>query len=144
MSETNGALIPEGLWVMNPERSKRLIPGTHTLWIVRNDGEQLAFASVETDQSGAVKLTSWQGSYDGPPVEVVGSGMMARVTAPAPGEMLITGEIPGMGDFSEHCVLHDDARRLRCTGRIETADGVLDYVDDFDWHSPTPGMPASA
>lgn len=137
-------LIPEGIWVMNPARSQRLIPGTHTLWIVKNDGDEMIFASVETELSGAVKLTSWQGRYDGPPVEVIGSGMLAQVIAPAPGEMLITGDIPGMGAFSEHCVLIDEGPRLRCTGRIETADGTLEYVDDFDWHSPSPGMPASA
>lgn len=144
MDQKARRLIPEGIWVMNQARSRRLIPGTHTLWIVRNDGEEMIFASVETELTGAVKLTSWQGRYDGPPVEVIGSGMLARVTAPDIGEMLITGDIPGLGAFSEHCVLLDDGVRLRCTGRIETPDGVLEYIDDFDWHSTSPGMPASA
>lgn len=144
MDQKARRLIPEGIWVMNQARSQRLIPGTHTLWIVKNDGDEMIFASVETELSGTVKLTSWQGRYGGPPVEVIGSGMLAQVTAPEIGEMLITGDIPGMGAFSEHCVLLDDGQRLRCTGRIETPDGLLEYVDDFDWHSASPGMPVAA
>lgn len=130
--------IPEGLWVVNQSRSNRLVPGMHTLWIVKDDGVELIFASVETDTAGAVKLTSWQGRYDGPAAEVVGSGMLARLTSPAPGEMMITGEIPGMGNFSEHCVVLEAGRRLRCIGRVDAAAGALDYVDDFDWFSGPP------
>jgi len=139
MAARGQGIIPEGIWVMNPARSQRLVAGAHTLWIVKDDGVELIFASVETDSAGAIKLTSWQGRYDGPPAEVVGSGMMAQLTTPAPGEMLITGDIPGMGRFSEHCVLASDRKRLRCTGRIETGDGPVGYVDDFDWFSATPG-----
>jgi hypothetical protein len=128
------ALIPEGMWVMKPERSKRLVPGTHTLWIVKNDGRALIFASVETDIAGEVKLTSWQGDYDGPAVEVVGSGMMASLSAPAPREMLITGEIPGMGVFSEHCIWSPESNTLVCRGRVETPDGLVEYLD-ADAHS---------
>lgn len=135
--------IPEGIWVMNPARSKRLVPGTHTLWIIKDDGIDLIFASVETDTAGTVKLTSWQGRYNGPPVEVIGSGMMAQVTSPGPHEMLITGDIPGMGRFTEHCLVTEQGKRLRCTGRIEAADGPLEYVDDFDWFSASPS-PLSA
>lgn len=131
-------LIPEGLWVMIPERSKRLVPGTHTLWIVKNDGKVLMFASVETDVVGAVKFTSWQGEYDGPPVEVIGSGMMASLTAPAAGQMLITGEIPEMGPFSEHCIWSPESNTLVCRGRVETPDGQIEYLDDFDYFGPTP------
>ena len=138
MAASGRGIIPEGIWVMNPARSQRLVEGTHTLWIVRDDGSELIFASVETDTEGAIKLTSWQGSYDGPAAEVIGSGMMAQLTSPAPGEMLITGDIPGMGSFSEHCVLAADGKRLRCTGRIETGDGPVGYFDDFDWFSATP------
>lgn len=139
MAARGQGIIPEGIWVMNPARSQRLVAGAHTLWIVKDDGVELIFASVETDSAGAIKLTSWQGRYDGPPAEVVGSGMMAQLTTPAPGEMLITGDIPGMGRFSEHCVLASDRKRLRCTGLIETVDGPVGYVDDFDWFSATPG-----
>ena len=133
MSDTFERQIPEGLWVMDPSRSDRLVPGTHTLWIVKNDGKSLIFASVETDLAGEVKLTSWDGTYDGGPTEVIGSGMMASITAPAPGEMLITGEIPEMGSFSEHCRLSEDGSRLVCEGRIETADGPITYRDDFGY-----------
>lgn len=140
MSNVVDRLIPEGIWIMKPERSRRLVPGTHTLWIVKNDGRQLAFSSVETDMEGTMKLTSWQGDYDGPPVEVLGSGMMASLTAPAPGEMLITGDIPGMGAFSEHCVLSEDGQNLVCTGRVVTPDGPLEYIDDFDFYSKVPAQ----
>jgi len=139
MNQAAERLIPEGLWVMNPERSQRLVPGTHTLWIVKNDGKALIFASVETDAEEAVKLTSWDGEYDAGPVEVIGSGMMASIIAPAPGEMLITGDIPGMGAFSEHCVLSDDGSRLVCAGNIETPDGPITYCDDFDYRGAMPG-----
>lgn len=139
MNDASTKLIPEGLWVMNPARSQRLVPGTHSLWIVKNDGRALIFASVETDAAGTVKLTSWDGVYDGGPTEVVGSGMMASITAPAAGEMLITGTIPDMGDFSERCVLSADGMRLVCTGKIATADGPITYCDDFDFHGAMPG-----
>lgn len=139
MNQGTDRLIPEGLWVMNPARSQRLVPGSHTLWIVKNDGKTLIFASVETDEAAEVKLTTWDGTYDGGPVEVKGSGMMASITAPAPGEMLITGTVPDMGAFSEHCVLSEDGSRLVCTGNIETSDGPITYCDDFDYRGTLPG-----
>ena len=142
MTDQTNRLIPEGLWLMNPARSQRLIPGTHTLWIVKNDGKTLIFASVETNDAGDLNLTSWQGEYDGPAAEVTGSGMMAKLTAPSPGEMLISGNIPDMGPFTEHCVLSEDGKRLRCTGTIAQPSGTIGYVDDFDWVGPTPGLPA--
>ena len=129
-------VIPEGIWRMNVARSRKLNPAEHVLWIVRDDGRELAFVSIEVDAAREVKMSSWKGEYGGGPVEVAGTGMMAQVTSSRKGEIEISGSMPGLGDFVERGEVLDGGRRLLCTGEVRTADGLLTYVEDFDWIAP--------
>ena len=129
-------VIPEGIWRLNVARSRKLNPAEHVLWIVRDDGRELAFVSIEVDAAREVKLSSWKGEYGGDPVEVTGTGMMAQVTSSRRGEIVTSGSMPGVGEFVERGEVLDGGRRLLCRGEVTTADGVLTYVEDFDWVSP--------
>jgi hypothetical protein len=135
---TARGVIPEGMWVLNAARSRKLRPGAHVLWIVHDDGDRLAWVSVETDPEGAVTLSTWQGNYNGESVEVTGTGMMALIRSSRRGEMVISGLVPDLGEFVERAEVVDDGRRLLCHGEIITADGLLTYVEDFDWVSAGP------
>ncbi len=134
--DTSKGVIPEGVWVLNVARSRKLNPAEHTLWIVRDDGRRLAFVSVEVDPQGNVTLSTWNGEYNGAPVEVCGTGMIAQVKSSRAGEVVTSGLMPGLGEFVERGEVIDGGRRLLCHGEVETADGVLTYVEDFDWISP--------
>lgn len=136
--DTGKGVVPEGVWKLNVARSRKLRPAEHTLWIVRDDGHQLAWVSVEVEPDGKIHLSTWDGFYNGDPVEVTGLGMMARIASSEPGRMVTTGHAPGLGDFVEHAELLDGGRRFLCRGEVQTADGLLTYVEDFDWVSPGP------
>jgi hypothetical protein len=131
-------VIPEGIWRLNVGRSRKLNPAEHVLWIVRDDGRELAFVSIEVDAAREVKLSSWKGEYGGGPVEVTGTGMKAQVESSRRGEIVTSGSMPGVGDFVERGEVLEGGRRLLCTGEVSTPDGVLTYVEDFDWISPSP------
>jgi len=78
--------IPEGLWRLDEARSKKLEPSSQTLWIIKDDGQKLAWVSVETFPDGRHRITSWTGTYDAAePVAVAGTGFLARVTSKGPG-----------------------------------------------------------
>src|SRR4051812_23284431 len=66
--------IPEGLWVLNRARSEQLQPADQTLWIIKDDGRQLAWVLVSTDDQKRIQINSWNGTFDGPSVPVMGSG----------------------------------------------------------------------
>ena len=132
------SIIREGLWVLNQARSKKLTPGTQTLWIVKDDGDHMIWVSVERDLNNMVRVSSWDGRYDGQPVEVIGTGMIARLTSAGPGRMRSYGDIPKLGKYSEDCVVSSGGKRMRCEGRVEMADGIKTYIDDFDWLSLGP------
>ena len=85
------SIIREGLWVLNQARSKKLTPGTQTLWIVKDDGDHMIWVSVERDPNNRVRVSSWDGRYDGQPVEVIGTGMIAHVRPDGPGRVLNWG-----------------------------------------------------
>lgn len=131
-------IVPEGLWVLNVARSRKLKPAEHLLWIVRDDGRQLSWVSIERSADQALTITSWQGEYNGPPVEVTGMGAIARVTSGDAGEMTSSGSMPGLGEFVERAQVLDDGKRLLCHGEVTSADGVLTYVEDFDWVGAVP------
>ncbi len=133
-----GGNIPEGVWVLNQERSRKFIPGSHVLWIVQDDGHKLAWVSVEKDLEGNVRITSWNGLYNGGPFEVKGSGMMSEITSPEKGQMLNHGDIPGLGSYAEDCQVMDEGKRMRCEFILTTEDGTKTYIDDFDWVSEGP------
>jgi len=139
--DTTKGVIPEGVWVLNVARSRKLNPAEHILWIIRDDGLQLAFVSVELDAEGKLAISSWNGLYNGDPVEVSGTGMMAQIRSDRPGEIVTSGTMPGLGDFVERGRVIDGGRRLLCDGEVSTPDGILTYVEDFDWVSP--GFPGA-
>jgi hypothetical protein len=130
-------VIPEGIWRMNAARSRKLHPADHVLWILRDDGRELAFVTIEIDPERNLKLCTWKGEYGGDPVEVTGTGMMAQVKSSRRGEIVTTGSMPDVGDFVERGEVLDGGRRLLCHGEVSTPDGVLTYVEDFDWISPS-------
>ncbi|MFC3052857.1 hypothetical protein [Kordiimonas pumila] len=130
--------MPEGIWVLNQERSKKFMPGTHTLWVIKDDGQRLVWVSVEADPEGHVRVTSWDGEYGGEPVEVKGSGMMTVVSSPEKGRVLNHGDIPGLGSYSEDCTVMNEGKRMLCTFTLTTSEGVNTYIDDFDWFSAGP------
>lgn len=136
-----GGNIPEGVWVLNQERSRKLEPTSHTLWIVKDDGERMAWVSIETTADAPVKITAWDGRYDGEPAVVSGSGFVARLTSDGPGTMRTYGEIPDMGPYFEACAVDETGRRLLCHGQVETPDGVLKWTEDFEYHGPSPHLP---
>lgn len=130
--------IPEGMWVLNQAKSKKLEPAAQTLWIVKDDGMNLAWVSVETLATGAVRITSWNGTYGGAAVEVTGSGFKSRITAPAPGAMHNEGEIPGLGTYTEDCKIEANRKRMICHGQVNGPNGPMTWLEDFDWMSKGP------
>lgn len=139
-ASATGGTIPEGVWVLNQETSRKLAPTSHTLWIVKDDGQRLVWVSVETTADGD-QLTTYANDYNAPPVAVAGSGFMASIASPEPGVMVTTGEVPGMGPFVETARVVEGGRRMLCDGRVETADGVLTWFEDFAWTGPSPHEP---
>ena len=132
------SVLREGLWVLNQARSQKLNPGSQTLWIVKDDGDHVVWVSVERDPHNMVKISSWDGRYDGQPVEVIGTGMIAHLQSDGPGRLRNWGEIPKLGKYSEDCVISGGGKRLRCEGKVDLGNGVKTWVDDFDWRSPGP------
>ena len=143
-NETSGALPPargiirEGLWVMDDARSRKLEPGALTLWVIRDDGEQLAWVSVETDPAGKIKVGAFDGIYGGESVTVQGNGFVVTLTSPASDTVKVTGEVPGMGPFEEVSVLSANSTRMIVNGKVETPGGVKDWYEEFDWRGPSP------
>ena len=132
------SVIPQGIWVLNAARSSKLKPAEHVLWIVRDDGDQLAWVSIETEANGTITLSTWNGHYNGEAVDVTGTGMKAQIASSRIGEMVTSGLVPGLGEFIEHAHVVDDGKRLVCNGEVKTADGGLTYVEDFEWKSAGP------
>jgi len=133
--------IPAGLWHLNPSRSRLLSPKAMTLWIVRNDGEELLWVAVETHPAGDTQVLSWRGRYGGPPTQVHGAGIEARLTCPAEAGIRTEGEFPGIGTFVEYCTLEAGGTRMVCRGEVTTRDGVQTYLEDFDWQGDSPHVP---
>ena len=126
-------IVPEGFWVLNQARSHKLNPGKQTLWIIKDDGDHVVWVSVERDARGMARISSWDGRYDNKPTEVKGTGMMTHLSSRAPGTLHNWGDIPGLGRYTEDCVILDGGKRMRCEGTIAAAAGPRRYVDDFDW-----------
>lgn len=131
-------VLREGLWVLNQARSHKLNPGSQTLWIVKDDGDRVVWVSVERDLHDVVKISSWDGRYDGQPVEVTGTGMIAHLASDGPGRLHNWGEIPKLGKYSEDCVVSGGGERMRCEGKVEMGGETKTYIDDFDWRAPAP------
>ncbi len=138
---SNNGIVPEGIWVLDQERSNKLIPSSHTLWILKDDGQELRWVSVETGADGADNITSWAGKYDGEPSTVAGSGFVASVRTIGPRTMETYGEIPDMGPFTERCEVAESGREMICNGRVETSEGVQTWREVFTLFSDSPHKP---
>lgn len=134
---TTGGTIPEGIWVLDQARSRKLTPTSHSLWIIRDDGTRLIWASVETTDAGT-QVTAYDNGYDAGPAVVTGSGFVAQITSPRPGVLVTTGEVPGMGAFTETSNVLVDGKTMQCHGEVHTADGTLTWFEHFDWTGPSP------
>lgn len=134
MTQPSSGVIPEGMWVLDRERSNPFMAETHTLWFVKDDGKNLIWVSIETDRDGQTHVTSWSGEYGGPPVPVQGNDFIGTLTSPAPGVMRNTGELKGSGTYVETCTLIENNTRLRCEG--STDDGKTTWVEEFVWAGP--------
>ena len=134
-------IVPEGVWVLDQEQSQKLVPSSHTLWVIKDDGTELTWVSVETGADNVHKVTSWTGVYGGASSTVSGSGFVARLRALGPDEMETYGEIPEMGPFSERCKVDPSGKSMICHGKVETKDGVMTWREVFNLFSRSPHEP---
>jgi hypothetical protein len=133
-----GGVIPEGIWILDEARSRKLVPGSVTLWIVRDDGERLIWVGVETNAGGEVSIKTFDGRYGGEPAIVHGSDFVVSLSSPAPGTMYVEGEIPNMGPFHETTIVSSDGRQMRVNGEVRADDEVKHWYEEFNWQGPTP------
>jgi hypothetical protein len=135
---TSRGVIPEGIWVLDEARSRKLTPGSVTLWIIRDDGERLVWVVVETNAEGQISIKSFDGRYGGDPAVVLGSEFIVSLSSPAPRTVRVDGEIPGMGPFHETDVVSEDGRQMRVNGEVAASDGVKSWYEEFNWVGPMP------
>lgn len=131
-------IVPQGFWMLNPSRSHSLNPGRQKLWVIKDDGQELVWVAVTTDNRHHVQIASYHGAYGGPPAPVVGTPMTTRLVARGASSLHNSGTITGMGDYSEDCTVFPNRKRFRCEGNVATRDGDKRYVDDFDWYGASP------
>lgn len=139
-TDANAGIIPTGVWVMDEARSRKLVPASLTLWVLRDDGEHLAWASVETEKDGKLAVHAFQGTYGGPPVTVQGSGFVVSLSSPGPRQVRVTGEVPGMGPFEETSEISADGRQMTVNGTVRTDDGEKTWYEEFNWTGPSPHL----
>ena len=137
-------VVPEGIWVLDQKRSRKLTPSSHTLWVTKDDGEELRWVSIETGEDGVDNVTSWTGQYGGGPSTVAGSGFVASLRALGPNTMETYGEVPGMGPFTERCEVDPSGKSMTCHGEVQTGDGTLKWHEKFDLYSASPHQPFKA
>ena len=135
---TSRGVIPEGIWVLDEARSRKLTPGSVTLWIIRDDGERLVWVVVETNAEGQISIKSFDGRYGGDPAVVLGSEFIVSLSSPSPRTVRVVGEIPGMGPFHETDVVSEDGRQMRVNGEVVASDGVKSWYEEFNWVSAIP------
>ena len=135
----SGGIVPEGIWVLDEVRSRKLTPGSVTLWIIRDDGERLVWVAVDTNEGGEISIKSFDGQYGGEPAVVSGSGFVVSLTSPGPRTVRVEGEIPNMGPFSETDVISEDGRQMRVNGEVRIGDEVKEWYEEFNWQGPIPG-----
>jgi hypothetical protein len=140
--ECSAGPIPVGIWRLNPRRSQLLSPKALTLWIIRNDDQELVWVAVETTAEQSERIVAWRGRYDGSPGTCTDAALSARLIANARKGIHTEGEFSGIGAFSEVCTLTADGRRMVCHGQVQTAAGTRAYLEDFDWVGPSPHEPA--
>ncbi len=131
-------IIPAGLWVMDEARSTKLVPAALTLWVVRDDGEQLVWVSVETNRDGGVSVNAFDGRYGGPPVTVQGNGFIVLLEALGERQIRVSGTVPGMGLFEEVSMISADGCKMIVHGKILTGENAPTWYEEFDWRGPSP------
>jgi hypothetical protein len=131
-----GGIVPEGVWILDEERSRMLEPASVILWIIRDDGERLVWVVVETNAEGQISIKSFDGAYGGEPAVVTGSGFVVSLSSPAPRTVYVEGEILGMGPFHETDLISADGLQMRVNGEVQTADGVKSWYEEFNWVGP--------
>jgi hypothetical protein len=129
--------IPEGIWALNEARSQPLLPGRQTLWILKDDGQAFAWVIVVVNDEG-ISILSHNGTYDGPPANVVGGAMTVQTVSTGPNSLKNYGTIEGVGEYFENCVVGPDGKSLRCEGMLYADGEAKPFVDDFDWFSESP------
>lgn len=135
----SGGVVPEGIWVLDEARSRKLTPGGVTLWIIRDDGERLVWVAVETSAAGDISIKTFDGAYGGPPAIVHGSGFVVSLTSPAPRTVRVDGKIPDLGPFHEVDIVSDDGRQMRVNGEVQTESGIMTWYEEFNWRGPVDG-----
>ncbi len=131
-------VIPTGIWVMDEARSRKLVPAALTLWVIRDDGDQLQWVSVETDKAGQTTVNAFAGIYGGPPATVQGNGFVVSLTSPGARQVRVAGEVPGMGPFEETSEISPDGRRMIVNGTVKVGDGETTWYEEFNWTGPSP------
>tara|TARA_R110000803_G_scaffold56917_1_gene114411 strand:- start:19276 stop:19800 length:525 start_codon:yes stop_codon:yes gene_type:complete len=134
-------VVPEGIWVLDQVESKTLEPVSHTLWIIKDDGEELVWVSVQTGEDGEHKITNWHGVYGGEPSTVSGSGFVASLRRTGEHSMETYGEIPQLGDYSEKCQVQPAGDVMICNGEVSGEQGTMSWLEKFDRVSPSPHTP---
>lgn len=124
--------------MLDEARSRKLTPGSVTLWIIRDDGERLVWVGVDTNQTGEISIKSFDGRYGGPPAVVSGSGFIVSLSSPAPRTVHVEGEIPGMGPFHETGIVSPDRLQMRVNGKVQASDEVKSWYEEFNWCGPIP------
>lgn len=137
----NAGIVPEGIWVLDQSASRKLEPVSHTLWVLKDDGKELSWVSIETGADGVHRVSSWTGEYGGPPSVVSGNGFVASLRALGPDEMETFGEVPELGPYTERCKVAADRRQMICNGRVETPDGELTWYEVFNLQTESPHLP---
>jgi len=135
----SGGIIPEGISVLDEARSRKLVPASVTLWIIRDDGERLVWVVVETNEAGEISIKSFDGTYGGEPTVVRGSEFVVSLSSAGPRAIRVGGEIPNMGPFHETSVISEDGRQMCVNGEAHAADGVKSWYEEFNWQGPSPG-----
>lgn len=123
---------------MDEARSRKLTPASLTLWVLKDDGSQLAWVSVETDPQGKISVCSFDGSYGGPPTTVQGNGFLVSLRSPGPRQMEVSGEVPGMGPFTERSEISEDGRQMVVHGEVRVGADIQTWYEEFNWHGPSP------
>jgi len=131
-------IIPTGIWIMDEARSRKLTPASLTLWVIRDDGAQLIWTSVETDPQGKVSICAFDGAYGGPPTTVLGNGFIVSLTSPGPRQVQVSGELPGMGPFCERSEISEDGLQMIVHGEVGTGDAIRTWYEEFNWHAASP------
>jgi hypothetical protein len=123
--------VAPGFWILNQPRAKASSLEREQLWIVKDDGRDMIWVSVQADARGAIHVTSWQGQYDGPAAASAGGELTLALTSPKHGEIKLSGMLSGVGAIDEHCIMLRSKKHLRCTIRIATDKDPVTLVKDF-------------